>query len=460
MDLIRDLALQGLQMVLVLALAPLLLGFTRKVKARMLRRRGPPVLQPYRDLLRLIRKEAVIAENASWLFRAGPYMIFAATWVAAALVPTFATGLVFSWTADLIAITALLGSARFFLALVGMDIGTSFGGIGSSREMMFASLAEPAMIMIAFTLALLAGSTQLSAIAQLMLTHGSLRVSLGLALAALIIVAIAENARIPVDNPATHLELTMVHEAMVLEYSGRHLAMIELAAAVKLLLYISLIACIFCPWGLAPPDSDLSGLCRRRRDLCGQAVRRRLPARAVRDLDRQDAGVPGAGLPGDRAHARPARHAAALHVAELLMPALFLDLAHVLAGGLVLVSFMLLYQDRMFGLLNVFALHAVILSASVAWQGYIQAAPHLFITALIALGLKAIIIPVALQAHGRCGSASTAPSRPWSASARPCWPAWGWWRCRWWSCSRPRPGPIRWRARTWRSPSRWCCSGC
>jgi formate hydrogenlyase subunit 4 len=258
MDLIRDLALQGLQMAIVLVLAPLLLGFTRKAKARMLRRRGPPVLQPYRDLLRLIRKEAVIAENASWLFRSGPYMIFAATWVAAALVPTFATGLTFSWAADLIAITALLGSARFFLALVGMDIGTSFGGIGSSREMMFASLAEPAMIMIAFTLALLAGSTQLSAIAQFMLTHGSLRVSLGMALVALIIVAIAENARIPVDNPATHLELTMVHEAMVLEYSGRHLAMIELAAAVKLLLYVSLIACIFFPWGLAPPNGDVA----------------------------------------------------------------------------------------------------------------------------------------------------------------------------------------------------------
>jgi formate hydrogenlyase subunit 4 len=257
MDLIRDFALQGLQMTIVLALASLLVGFTRKAKARMLRRQGPPLLQPYRDLLRLIRKEAVIADNASWLFRAGPYMIFAATWVAAALVPTFATGLMFSWTADLIAITALLGSARFFLALVGMDVGTSFGGIGSSREMMFASLAEPAMIMIAFTLALLAGSTQLSAIADAMLTHGSLRVSLGLALVALIIVAIAENARIPVDNPATHLELTMVHEAMVLEYSGRHLAMIELAAAVKLLLYISLIACIFCPWGLAPVDGDL-----------------------------------------------------------------------------------------------------------------------------------------------------------------------------------------------------------
>ena len=267
MALIRDLALQGAQMLLVLVLAPLLLGFTRKVKARLLRRRGPPVLQPYRDLLRLIRKEAVIADNASWLFRSGPYMIFAATWVAAALVPTFATGLHFSWAADLIAITALIGSARFFLALVGMDVGTSFGGIGSSREMMFASLAEPAMIMIVFTVALVAGSTQLSDIADYMLDHASLRVSLGLALVALIIVAVAENARIPVDNPATHLELTMVHEAMVLEYSGRHLAMIELAAAVKLLLYVSLIACIFVPWGLAPAGSRPRRLCDRRRDL-------------------------------------------------------------------------------------------------------------------------------------------------------------------------------------------------
>jgi formate hydrogenlyase subunit 4 len=245
-------------MFVALALAPLLLGFTRKVKARLLRRRGPPVLQPYRDLLKLIRKEAVLADNASWLFRSGPYLIFAATWVAAALVPTFATGLIFSWVGDLIAIIALIGSARFFLALVGMDIGTSFGGIGSSREMLFASLAEPAMIMIVFAVALVAGSTQLSFIAAYMQDHVSLRVSLGLALIALVIVAVAENARIPVDNPATHLELTMVHEAMVLEYSGRHLAMIELAAAVKLLLYVSLIACIFVPWGLAPAGSGLA----------------------------------------------------------------------------------------------------------------------------------------------------------------------------------------------------------
>ena len=256
MALISSLIVQSGQMLVVLLLAPLLTGLVRKVKARLLRRQGPPVLQPYRDLLRLIRKEAVVAENASWLFRVAPYLIFAATWVAAALVPTFATGLMFSWSADLIVIVALLGSARFFLALAGMDVGTSFGGIGSSREVTIASLAEPAMIMIVFTLALIAGSTQLSTVASFMLSGAAgLRVSLGLALVALIIVAIAENARIPVDNPATHLELTMVHEAMVLEYSGRHLAVIELAAALKLLLYVSLIACIFAPWGLAAPGA-------------------------------------------------------------------------------------------------------------------------------------------------------------------------------------------------------------
>jgi formate hydrogenlyase subunit 4 len=261
MALILDVLVQGVQMALVLLLAPLLTGFVRKVRASLLRRRGASVIQPYRDLLRLMRKEVVLAENASWLFRVTPYLVFAATWVAAALVPTFATGLLFSWTADLIAIIALLASARFFLALAGMDVGTSFGGIGSSREVMIASLAEPAMLLIIFTLALVAGSTQLSTVSSFMVSaEVGLRVSLGLALFGLIIVAIAENARIPVDNPATHLELTMVHEAMVLEYSGRHLAMIELAAALKLLLYLSLIVCVFAPWGLAGTGAGLAAV--------------------------------------------------------------------------------------------------------------------------------------------------------------------------------------------------------
>jgi formate hydrogenlyase subunit 4 len=277
MALIRDLALQLAQMLVVVLIAPALIGLVRKAKAHLLRRRGPPILQPYRDLWRLLRKDVVLAENASWLFRVSPYLIFAATWVAASLVPTFATGLLFGWSGDLIAIIALLGSARFFLALAGMDVGTSFGGIGSSREVMIASLAEPAMLTIVFALALIAGSTALTTMADFMASPAvGLRVSLALGAVALVIVAIAENGRIPVDNPATHLELTMVHEAMILEYSGRHLALIELAAALKLVLYISLIACLFVPWGLTSAETGIGfaliGLATYAAKLAGGAV--------------------------------------------------------------------------------------------------------------------------------------------------------------------------------------------
>ena len=252
MAVVIEALVQFCQMLVVLALAPLLAGYVRKVKALLVGRQGPPLVQPYRDLAKLLRKDVVLAHTASWVFRVAPYLVFGTTWVAAALVPTFATGLLFSYAADMIAIVALLGSARFMLALAGLDVGTSFGGIGSSREMMIASLAEPAMLMVVFTLSLLAGSTQLSSIAAFMQTPDvGLRVSLALALVGLVMVAIAENARIPVDNPATHLELTMVHEAMILEYSGRHLALIETASFVKLLLYVSVIGCVFAPWGIA-----------------------------------------------------------------------------------------------------------------------------------------------------------------------------------------------------------------
>ena len=251
-----DLVFQLLQMTLVIALAPALTGLVRKVKARLTRKRGAPIWQPYFDLARLARKEAIVADSATSYFRIAPYLIFASTWVAAALAPTFATGLLFSWSADLIAIVALLGFARFALILAGMDVGTSFGGLGASREAMFATLAEPAMLAIVFCLALLAGSTQLSTIAEYMVTHDvGLRVTLAMALVALVMVAIAENGRVPIDNPATHLELTMVHEAMILEYSGRHLALIELAAMLKLLLYVSIIGCVFAPWTLAVGDA-------------------------------------------------------------------------------------------------------------------------------------------------------------------------------------------------------------
>lgn len=242
---------QIVQMLLVLALAPLLTGWVRLVKARLVGRRGPSLAQPYRDLLRLLRKEVVLARHASWLFRAVPYLMFTAIWLAAGLVPAFTTQLALAPTADLIALIALLGSARFFLALAGMDVGTSFGGIGSSREMMIAALAEPAMLMVVFSVSILVRTTSLAEIADFMMSGAvGLRISLALALIALVMVAIAENARIPIDNPATHLELTMVHEAMVLEYSGRHLALIEAASMLKLLLYMALIACIFVPWGM------------------------------------------------------------------------------------------------------------------------------------------------------------------------------------------------------------------
>ena len=258
MGVITAFLLQMGQVGLVLLLAPAVTGLIRKLKARLQRRIGPPVIQPYRDLWRLIGKDVVLADNTSWFFRIAPYLIFAATWVAAALVPTFQTGLMFSWSGDMIAIVALLGAARFVQAAAAIDTGTSFGGIGASRELMIASMAEPAMIMVTFTVALVAGSTQLSTIADFMMT-GGLRVSLAMALVALVIVALAENARIPVDNPATHLELTMVHEAMVLEYSGRHLAVIELASSLRLLLYLSLIACIFFPFGMVTGSVGLLG---------------------------------------------------------------------------------------------------------------------------------------------------------------------------------------------------------
>ena len=341
----------------------------------------------------------MLADSASWLFRVNPYIIFAGTWVAASLVPTFRSGLLFSWSADLIAIIALLGSARFFLALAGLDVGTSFGGIGSSREVMIASLAEPAMLMIVFTLALIAGSTQLSTMAAFMISSEvGLRVSLGLALLALIIVAIAENARIPIDNPATHLELTMVHEAMVLEYSGRHLALIDLSVRTQ--------APALCLGDRLPVHAlghrrtrrRSAGARGRRRLLCRQARGRRRPAGAVRNRHRQDARVPRAGLPRRRADARPARHPAAVRLAEpLAMRGISFDIAHMLAGSLVLVSFMQLYQDRLYALLNIFALHALMLAMSVAWQAFVQDAPHLYLTAVIALVFKAIVIPVALH---------------------------------------------------------------
>jgi len=237
---------------LYLALAPLLAGWVRKVKAWLQNRRGASPLQPYRDLYKLFGKEARMAHTASPLFRAAPYIVFTATWLAASAIPFIATGLPTAAVADVIVIAGLLALARFFLALAGMDVGTAFGGMGASREMFVSALAEPAMLMAVFTLAMTAHSTNLSSVVDHQLLHGIiLRPSYMFALTGLLLVALAETGRIPVDNPATHLELTMIHEAMILEYSGRHLALMEWAAQLKLLLYGSLLVNVFFPWGMA-----------------------------------------------------------------------------------------------------------------------------------------------------------------------------------------------------------------
>jgi formate hydrogenlyase subunit 4 len=251
-SLLLALIAQILHGALMLAAGPLVVGCIRLVKARLLGRAGPSPLQPWRDLARLFRKQPVVAEGASWLFRAAPFVAFAATFAAALLVPSFVLGMTTAPIADLLVIAGLLGGARTMLALAAMDIGTAFGGIGASRTMAFSVFAEPAFLLVIFTLALLVGTTNLDAIASA-LRDGALglRVSLGLGLLATICVAIAETGRMPVDNPAAHLELTMVHEAMVLEYSGRHLALIEWGAALNLLLWITLICAIFFPAGIA-----------------------------------------------------------------------------------------------------------------------------------------------------------------------------------------------------------------
>lgn len=243
---------QLLHIALMLAVAPLVVGGVRWLKARMTGRIGAHPLQPLRDILKLLRKRPVLAENASAVSRVAPYVAAGAALAAVALVPSFARGMAFAPLSDLVLIAGLLALGRVALALAGLDVGTAFGGLGAAREMSFAALAEPALLLAVLCFAILAGTTGLEAIAASFQegTQG-IRVSLVLAFIALLAVAVAENARIPVDNPATHLELTMVHEAMILEASGRHLALWEAAAALRLTLWLALIAALFLPFGAA-----------------------------------------------------------------------------------------------------------------------------------------------------------------------------------------------------------------
>jgi formate hydrogenlyase subunit 4 len=255
------LAKSGLQLLLLLLVAPLLSGIIRTMKARLQTRRGPGILQPYRDLFKLLRKGMVIPDTASWIFSAAPYMVFATATLVGLMIPMMATDAPLSLFGGVLAVIYLLALGRFFLALGGLDTGSSFGGLGSSREMTISAIAEPAMMLAIFTVALSANSTNLSEMARSAVSQSwrFLAPSQMLAFSGLFIVLIAETGRIPVDNPATHLELTMIHEAMILEYSGPYLALIEWGASIKQLVLMTLLVNTFFPFSLSP-NWTVSGL--------------------------------------------------------------------------------------------------------------------------------------------------------------------------------------------------------
>jgi formate hydrogenlyase subunit 4 len=248
-----NIALNIAQGILALLLAPGLVGFVRWLKARLQNRRGSPITQPYFELRKLFGKEMVVSTNASWLFHVAPYLVFASALAVTFLIPMIVVPLAFDSVGDLLLVVYLLLVGTFFLSLAGLDPGTAFGGMGASREMTVAAIAEPTLAVAIFSLAVSAGSTNLSRIVTGALENPGITINPGhmLAFAALFIVTLAETGRLPVDNPSTHLELTMIHEAMILEYSGRYLALVEWASWLKLLIFFSLLSNLFVPWGMA-----------------------------------------------------------------------------------------------------------------------------------------------------------------------------------------------------------------
>jgi formate hydrogenlyase subunit 4 len=248
-----EIILPILQILVVVGFSPLVKGFINKIEARLQCRRGASMFQPYYNLVKLLRKDAVVSETSSWIFRATPYISFISVLIISLLVPVLSSQVPLNFTGDIILIIYLFALARFFLVLTSLDTGSAFGGMGGSREMMVSSMAEPAMILSFFTVALTVNSTNLSNITSTLLNNSILLLnpSLILAFAALTIVLIAETGRIPVDNQFTHLELTMIHEGMMLEFSGRYLALVEWASSMKLLLLLTILVNIFFPWGIA-----------------------------------------------------------------------------------------------------------------------------------------------------------------------------------------------------------------
>jgi len=249
---------QLLEIAIAVALAPLLSGWVSQCRAWLQNRSAPSLLQPYRMLHKLFHKESVVAEHASQLFRSAPYIVFGCMVLACAIIPTVSTDLPLAPAADAVALVGLFALARVFISLAAMDVGTAFGTLGARREMLVGFLAEPALLMVLFSASLISNSTSLTTIVET-LAHREFVIYPGLAFAAVafVMVSLAENARVPVDNPATHLELTMIHEAMILEYSGRHLALIEWAASLKLFAYSCIGLALFCPWGIAEAHAPL-----------------------------------------------------------------------------------------------------------------------------------------------------------------------------------------------------------
>jgi formate hydrogenlyase subunit 4 len=256
-----EMVTQALEVIAALAVAPLFLGWINQCRAWLQSRSAPSIWLPYRGIRKLFHKDAVIAQNASALFRLAPYIVFGTMVVAAAIIPSMGTRLPLTLAADAIALVGLLATARMFISLAAMDVGTAFGTLGARREMMVGFLAEPALLMVIFVASLISTTTALPAITERLATQSlALYPSLAFTGIAFTMVLLAENARIPIDNPATHLELTMIHEAMLLEYSARHLALMEWASALKLFNYACIGFALFIPWGISTATDSPAAL--------------------------------------------------------------------------------------------------------------------------------------------------------------------------------------------------------
>ncbi len=387
---------QFLEIIAALALAPLLTGWVNQCRAWLQNKSAPSLFQPYRLLHKLFNKESTLAEHASPLFRAVPYIVFGCMALATSIIPTLSAELPLSFAADAIALVGLFALARVFISLAAMDIGTSFGTLGARREMLIGFLAEPALLMVLFSASLISQSTSLSTIVETLTRRGfAIDPSLVLAGVAFTMVLLAENARVPVDNPATHLELTMIHEALILEYSARHLALMEWAASLKLFAYACAGLALFFPWGIAETQAP-------------QALLYALPILVFK------LAVVGAMLAAlETASAKMRIFRVPEFLATAFMLAVIAMLVHILlapeisdkagqvinvfAAALLMLAFAMISQRRILTLIHLFILQGVTLVAATAVVGFVTHQPHLYLSAGITLLVKVILIPVLLH---------------------------------------------------------------